>query len=203
MAENTKAEELIQAEESSRWNLLDAFQVEKLNFLRVWNDWSETIAPAFKVIKSIWYFPVMRAEHLDTLASWYRKGQQEATLLSQAVYPAYQEFLKLSAPWATKVRERAKDLFHYLQSNVRRTVRNTLKRDFTVRGIALFFLFALILGVAIKSLASERFTIGYQDYLLPPAETLVDLNLVQKQVLGQGGSLSPAATVTPGEKCTE
>lgn len=159
-------------------------------------EWKNALISLFQTVRNIWHFPLMRAEQLDALAKHFRKGKKRILSFSRVQARA---FLQYASPWAAKVREHSKDLFHYLKSNLR----NIWKRDFTVRRIALFFLFALVLGVAIKSLLSDRLTIGYQDYLLPPAETLVDLNAVQRDVLGQGGSTSLSRAVPVGEKCTE
>lgn len=86
---------------------------------------------------------------------------------------------------------------------VRATVSNFLKKEHTPRTLAILFVLAILMGATVKSAVSDTLTIGFEDYKLLPAEKLVDLNGVQKQVLGEGGSLALSGTAAQGKACSQ
>lgn len=64
------------------------------------------------------------------------------------------------------------------------------------------FLFGVMGGYVLKSLALENFTIGHEDYRLVPAERLYALNTLREQALKGGASLT--APVKPNyPSCSE
>lgn len=82
-------------------------------------------------------------------------------------------------------------------------VRSYFTKDFTSRGLLLLFAFTVIAGIAVKSIANDSLTMGYDDYRLP-AKAGVDLNALQKELLKSGGSLAAGQETIPrGESCTE
>lgn len=77
-----------------------------------------------------------------------------------------------------------------------------LHREYTSRDLALFFLLALLAGAMVKSFVNDRFTIGFDDYKLSRNENIVDLNILQKELIENGGTLATSEEPAPrGESC--
>lgn len=64
-----------------------------------------------------------------------------------------------------------------------------------------FFLAGFALGLGIKELASTNFTIGYDDYRLPPKERLFDLNASREKALVNGSELTEPKQKTEYPHC--
>jgi hypothetical protein len=98
--------------------------------------------------------------------------------------------------WQEKALKKAKE--------VRDFVVTLLHREYTPRDLALLFLLALFAGAAVKSLVNDRLTIGFDDYKLSRSENIVDLNLLQKELIENGGTLATSEEPAPrGESCPE
>jgi hypothetical protein len=54
----------------------------------------------------------------------------------------------------------------------------------------LFFVASILIGMWLKLSAEQTITIGHDDYRLPPAEILYDLNHLQAAALERGASLA-------------
>lgn len=78
-----------------------------------------------------------------------------------------------------------------------------LQRDFTLRDLALLFVFGFLLGTAFKTAAYDRLTIGFEDYRLSRPATLVDFNRVQERVLQDGGTLAVSPSPSAAPLCTD
>lgn len=61
-----------------------------------------------------------------------------------------------------------------------------VRGEYTKRSLTVLFVVAFFLGAAIKTIASERITIGFEDYTLAPKATLYDINLLQQKIINQG-----------------
>lgn len=58
-----------------------------------------------------------------------------------------------------------------------------LKLDYINYNLIILFALAFVLGTAIKVVASETITIGFDDYKLAPKEKLYDLNTMQRKFM--------------------
>ncbi len=68
--------------------------------------------------------------------------------------------------------------------------------------VALFFL-AVVCGFFIKTSVHDSLTIGFDDYRLSTKKDVVDLNLLQKELIQQGGSFATGERPTlQGESCS-
>lgn len=72
------------------------------------------------------------------------------------------------------------------------------RRDFLV-----IFVIALCLGASVKMLARDTVTIGYSDYTLPRDTAIVNLNLLEKELIRNGGSRISKEPVPTGEVCSD
>lgn len=61
-----------------------------------------------------------------------------------------------------------------------------VRGEYTKRSLTVLFVVAFFLGATIKTIASERITIGFEDYTLAPKATLYDINRLQQKVIDQG-----------------
>lgn len=77
-------------------------------------------------------------------------------------------------------------------------------RTYSIKLLFSFFVIAFFFGLTIKSFINDRYTIGFDDYRLAKAETLVDLNALQKTLIKNGGSLATTSTSShlKGESCS-
>lgn len=76
--------------------------------------------------------------------------------------------------------------------------------EYTPRGLALLFITALCMGALVKSIVHDTLTIGYDDYTLSRDPTILDLNVIQKQLIRSGGSLATDSQDIPrGPSCSE
>lgn len=67
--------------------------------------------------------------------------------------------------------------------------------------VVLFFL-AIVCGFLIKTSIHDSLTIGFDDYRLTIKKDTVDLNLLQKELIQQGGSFAISERpVLQGESC--
>lgn len=66
--------------------------------------------------------------------------------------------------------------------------RLVIRSEYRTRDLAVLFIIAFLIGVAGKSAATQAITIGFDDYTLPPRETLLDLNAVQKKMIENGSA---------------
>ena len=81
---------------------------------------------------------------------------------------------------------------------------NMVRHEYTPRGLALLFIGALCTGAFIKLLVHDRITMGYDDYTLSRDKTILDLNIIQKQLIHEGGTLATDKADTPnGPSCSE
>jgi|GEM_PF-6013345 len=88
-------------------------------------------------------------------------------------------------------------------SSLRKKGSNFIKSEHSWRNFALLFLLALGTGVAIKSLANNSLTMGYNDYRLTKGET-IDLSALQKELIKNGGNnATKARDAADGEMCEE
>lgn len=78
-----------------------------------------------------------------------------------------------------------------------------MNQGMTKRGWGLMFLVAALFGVLIKSGASDRLTIGFDDFRLAPAQTLLDLKATEKRLIREGGSLSVSGDEASAPICSE
>lgn len=58
-----------------------------------------------------------------------------------------------------------------------------LKLDYVNYNLIILFALAFVIGAAIKTVASETITMGFDDYKLAPKEMLYDLNAMQKKFM--------------------
>ena len=97
--------------------------------------------------------------------------------------------------WQTRTKEKIQD-FQILLDDL-------LTREYSPRELALLFLAALLCGALIKTVASSTLTIGFDDYKLSRDNRLVDLNVLEKQLFKDGGTIATASAATPhGETCS-
>lgn len=83
-------------------------------------------------------------------------------------------------------------------------VEGFLHREYSPRDLALLFIVALLLGAFVKSIVNDTLTIGFDDYKLSRSEKIVDLNVLQKELIKNGGTLATSETPAPrGESCGE
>lgn len=76
------------------------------------------------------------------------------------------------------------------------------QREYTVRDGVILLVAAIILGAGLKAVAADTFTIGYEDYRLKPAEALIDIDAIQKEMIKKGESM-PVADQSAGASCSE
>lgn len=76
------------------------------------------------------------------------------------------------------------------------------KREYTMRDGVILLVVAIILGAGLKAVAADTFTIGYEDYRLKPAEALIDIDAIQKEMIKKGESM-PVADQSAGASCSE
>lgn len=60
--------------------------------------------------------------------------------------------------------------------------------EYTKRDLAVLFIVAFFAGIGSKAVATQTITIGFEDYTLPPKETLLNLNDVQKKMIENGSA---------------
>lgn len=78
------------------------------------------------------------------------------------------------------------------------------RRTYIPRDLAILFLLSLCVGFLVKSLLHDTLTIGFDDYTLAKANTVVDLNALQKDLIKNGGSLAASGEAPPqGQTCRE
>lgn len=80
--------------------------------------------------------------------------------------------------------------------------RLVIRSEYCTRDLAVLFIIAFFVGVGMKTAATQAITIGFDDYTLPPRETLLDLNAVQKEMIENGSALAGNNSV-PGGACSE
>jgi hypothetical protein len=111
---------------------------------------------------------------------WYSDTQKEPTYMDT-------DMIK------EKVRAYAeKAVFSFVAARkwLRAACARLTRREYTMRdGVILLFV-AIVLGAALKTVASGMLTIGYQDYQLKPSETIIDIGALQKEMIEKGGSMS-------------
>ena len=91
-----------------------------------------------------------------------------------------------------------------LKDALDRRVRQFALRTYSPRDWVVLFLIAASLGAVVKSFANDRLTIGYDDYRLSPNTDTVDLNVLEKNIIANGGSFATKANSIPkGDTCTE
>ena len=73
--------------------------------------------------------------------------------------------------------------------------------NYTKFNLFALFVLAFLAGAAIKTVAIENITIGFNDYTLPPREKLYDLNVLQKNFINNGGILAGDDKMQ-GEMCS-
>lgn len=78
-----------------------------------------------------------------------------------------------------------KDGKYFLQTLYARLV---TRGEYTKRDLAVLFIVAFFAGVGFKAVATQTVTIGFEDYTLPPKETLLNLNAVQKKMIENGNA---------------
>lgn len=77
-------------------------------------------------------------------------------------------------------------------------------RTLSPRDWAVLLLAGMLLGVAAKSLAHDTLTMGYDDYRLSQSTNIVDLNVLEKEIIENGGSFATKTHAIPkGDTCTE
>lgn len=69
------------------------------------------------------------------------------------------------------------------------------------RDLLTLFAVALFLGAGIKMLVRDTITIGYDDYTLSQDDTLVDLNILEKELIKSGGPKHEP--VPKGDTCSQ
>ena len=77
----------------------------------------------------------------------------------------------------------------------------TLYEKATTRDLFILFIVAFFFGAGIKVLVRDAVTIGYDDYTLPRQDTLVDLNILEKELIKQG--TPKRAPVPSGDTCSQ
>jgi hypothetical protein len=98
--------------------------------------------------------------------------------------------------WQTKAKEKVQN-FQILLDEL-------LTREYTSRDLAILFLIALLCGALIKTIVNDSLTIGFDDYKLSRNKNIVDLNVLEKKLITDGGTVATAGAVTPrGETCSE
>ena len=92
-----------------------------------------------------------------------------------------------------------KDGKYFLHAQYTRLV---IRGEYAKRDLAVLFIAAFLVGVAGKMAAAQVITIGFDDYTLPPKETLFDLNAIQKKMI-ENGSVFRESDAAPGGACSE
>lgn len=82
-------------------------------------------------------------------------------------------------------------------------LQNFLKREYSPRALAFLFLFALGAGSAIKALANDSLTIGFDDYTISRSANITDLNALEKHLIQTKSTLAERQVTPTGETCTE
>lgn len=78
------------------------------------------------------------------------------------------------------------------------------EREYTPRGLMILFFLALCVGGLTKSLLHNTLTIGFDDYKLAKTKTAIDLNILQKDLIKNGGTLATSGEALPqGQSCKE
>lgn len=91
-----------------------------------------------------------------------------------------------------------------LKTALVRKGRQLSDRTLSPRDWAVLLLAGMLLGLAAKSLAHDTLTIGYDDYRLSQNGNTLDLNLLEKEIIKNGGSFATKANAIPkGDTCTE
>jgi len=91
-----------------------------------------------------------------------------------------------------------KDGKYFLKTLYARLV---IRGEYTRRDLIVLFIVAFFVGYSFKIAAAQVITIGFDDYTLPPQETLLDLNVVQKKMIENGSAFKSG--VAPGDACSE
>lgn len=94
---------------------------------------------------------------------------------------------------------RLKEGKYFLHAQYARLV---IRGEYAKRDLVILFMVAFFVGVGMKTAATQTITIGFDDYTLPPKETLLDLNDIQKKVIENGGVLRES-DVASGGVCSE
>lgn len=98
--------------------------------------------------------------------------------------------------WQEKASKKAKEAQVF--------AKNLLHREYASRDLALLFLVALLTGALVKSIVNDTLTIGFDDYKLSRSPNVVDLNILQKELIQNGGTLATSKEPVPrGESCSE
>lgn len=82
------------------------------------------------------------------------------------------------------------------------STRLVVRREYTRNDLIALFILAVILGAGLKAVAADTITIGFDDYTLPPEETLYDLNAVQQRLIDEGGT-PVGSSVAPVGACSQ
>lgn len=61
--------------------------------------------------------------------------------------------------------------------------RCVIRGEYTRYDLIVLFVVAFFLGTALKTIAIQNVTIGFEDYTLAPKETLYDINLLQQKII--------------------
>jgi len=70
------------------------------------------------------------------------------------------------------------------------------------QNIVVLFFFAVLSGFLIKTLVHDSLTMGFDDYRLTTKNDAIDLNLLQKELIQQGGSFATSERpALQGESC--
>lgn len=69
--------------------------------------------------------------------------------------------------------------------------------------LALFFGIGIILGITLKNIATETFTIGYQDYTISRQENSIGFDNAERRALSKKSQPSDAETTNSGKSCSQ
>lgn len=83
------------------------------------------------------------------------------------------------------------------------STRLVVRREYTRNDLIALFILAVILGAGLKAVATDTITIGFDDYTLPPEETLYDLNALQQKFIDEGGTLAGNAVTPSAGSCSQ
>lgn len=92
-----------------------------------------------------------------------------------------------------------KDSKYFLNNLYTRLV---VRGEYRTRDLIILFIIAFFVGVAFKTAATKAITIGFEDYTLPPKETLLNLNTVQKKMTENGDAFIDDSNIQGGV-CSE
>lgn len=69
--------------------------------------------------------------------------------------------------------------------------------------LALFFGIGIFLGIILKNIAINTFSIGYQDYTIQTEESRIDFNAVERNILAKGKSSFNAGNSVSAGICSQ